>query len=141
MRALDLLLRLIALATLVVSAAALAATEWWLFDITAHFRAQYLAIQAAALALLALRARWGWCLGLVPAMAANVIPLAPYWPGAAGAPVPSPAPLTLMSANLSAVNTDYPRFVNLLGSEPPDIVLLVELNAGWAAALRPLHGL
>ena len=141
MRAFDLLLRLLALATLVVSAAAVAATEWWLFDITAHFRAQYLGIQAAVLGLLALRARWRWCLGLLPAMAANAIPLAPYWPGAAAAPPPSPAPLTLMSANLSATNTDYLRFVDLLSNEPPDIVLLVELNAGWSAALRRLHGL
>jgi len=141
MRKLDFLLRLLAAGTLAVSASALAADAWWLFELTSHFRAQYVAVQAILLMLLVLRARWVWCLVLLPVMVLNVIPLAPYWPRPTSNNALPGAPLTLMSANLNHENTDYLAFLDLLQAEPPDIVLLVEFNSGWSEATRRLHGI
>ena len=141
MRKIDYLLGLLALGTVVVSVGALAAAESWLLDIASHFRAQYLTVQAALLMLLLLRARWVWCLALMPFMALNSIPLAPYWPRPAGDDPFHREPLTLMSANLNAENTDYAAFMELLEEQPPDIVLLIELDAAWSEAIRPLHAI
>ena len=140
MHRLDWLLRLLAAGTIAASAAALAASEWWLLELSSHFRLQYLAIQAGLLILLLMRGRWLWCLALLPVMALNVIPLAPYWPRPTSDDPLLGEPLTIMNVNLNNENTDYPRFMDLLESEPPDILLLVEFNAGWAAATRRLHG-
>ena len=126
MRKIDYLLILLAVATVIVSLGALAATEHWLLDITSHFRAQYLGVQAALLVLLALRARWLWCLALLPVMVMNFIPLAPYWPRpTSDDPFPRD-PLTLMSANVNAANTDYAAFMAIL-----------EKSGGKVSGLRP----
>lgn len=137
----DSLLRLLAAGTLAFSASALAADEWWLFELTSHFRAHYVAAQAILVMLLMLRARWGWCFVLLPAMALNVIPLAPYWPRPTSDNPLLGVPLTLMSANLNHENTEYVAFIDLLQAEPPDIVLLVEFNSGWSEATQRLHGI
>jgi len=139
MRKLDHLLKLLAVGTIVISLSALAAGEWWVLELTAHFRGQYLAAQATLLLLLALRARWLWCLTLLPVMVLNVVPLAPYWPRQTMDDPLLGDPLTVMSANLNNSNTDYGRFLGLLEAAPPDIVLLVEFNAGWGEAARRLH--
>lgn len=139
MHRLDWLLRLLAVGTIATSVAALAASEWWLLELTSHFRLQYLAIQTGLLILLLMRGRRLWSLALLPLMTSNLIPLAPYWLGpASDEPLPG-EPLTIMNANLRNENTDYPRFMSLLESESPDILLMVEFNAGWSAATRRLH--
>ena len=139
MHKLDWLLRLLAVGTVAASAAALAASEWWLLELTSHFRLQYLAILAGLLILLLMRGRWLWGLAPLPVMALNLIPLAPYWPRPAGDDPLLGEPLTIMNANLNNENTDYPRFMDLLESATPDILLLVEFNERWGAAARRLH--
>ncbi len=138
-RRLDRLLLFLTVGTITVSAASLAAAEWWLLELTTHFRLQHLAAQGALFILLGLRARWLWCVALVPAAMLNATPLAPYWPRLA-APL-SQESFSFMSANLNGANTNYAAFLRDARAESPDVLLLLEFNRGWNAATRELHEL
>lgn len=139
MRTFDYLIRLLAVMTIVVSAVAIAPGDQWLLELASHFRAQYLAAQALLLVGLAFRARWAWCLALLPVLVLNFVPLAPYWPRPSADPLLTGDSLTLMSANLAGDDTGRSAFLDMLERAPPDIALLVEFGPGWSEAARSLH--
>ncbi|MES2643034.1 MAG: endonuclease/exonuclease/phosphatase family protein [Myxococcota bacterium] len=123
------------------------ATAWWvrMFD--------YPRLQVTALALVALgagviAAPSGWIdRALLLATAAaiggqlfRVVPYTPLWPCQmvrARRP-PEGATVRLLVANVLDTNRDYASFLALVARENPDLVLAVETNRAWMAALAPL---
>ncbi|HEY8931711.1 MAG TPA: endonuclease/exonuclease/phosphatase family protein [Rariglobus sp.] len=118
--------------------AAFAGERHWLLEITTHFRPHY------ALALLIYAAIYAWGrrfrLGVVFAVfaVANVVVLLPRF--APHATVPDGAPqLKLLLFNVHTPNRDYPALLKLITDEQPDVVVLMEVNDTWIAALAPLE--
>jgi endonuclease/exonuclease/phosphatase (EEP) superfamily protein YafD len=47
--------------------------------------------------------------------------------------------LSILNANVLMTNRAYRPLIELVGERDPDLVLLLEPDAGWAAAIAPLH--
>jgi len=117
---------------------ALLARTSWLLELLAHFRLQYLVSLAALAALYVARRRWYTAAALLPFAIVNGMAVAPYWPrGVASEPFLGPG-IELMSANLYARNDDYGRFLELVRQVSPDLIVLLEVDSGWARALGGL---
>ena len=122
----------------------------WLLDLTSHFRWYWL-LAAAAGVVLAARRPWSpalACSGL--ALVGNAWAMLPFWlaPPAATTPVGVVArtgealsSLSLVSCNLHREHPDKPRAVAYLRASQPDIAVLLEVDADWAAQLSGLDDL
>lgn len=97
--------------------AAFAGDLWWVLDLLAHFRVQYLVLLVAlALVALALRQRLAGAIAGALALV-DLAALAPSCPGAAA---DGPAALTILSANVNSANADYERLLDTIpGSAAP----------------------
>jgi endonuclease/exonuclease/phosphatase (EEP) superfamily protein YafD len=118
-------------------ALALLARHGWLFELLAHFQLQYLVLLLALATALVAQRRLRSALVLLPFASINVLELAPY--------IPRPAPVELggptveiMTANLNGYNEQFPRFIELVRAESPDVMVLLEVGPGWARALDDL---
>ncbi|HEX7080922.1 MAG TPA: endonuclease/exonuclease/phosphatase family protein [Gammaproteobacteria bacterium] len=143
-RRIDPLLALAAAGLIAASAAALAAEAWWGFELLAHFRVQYLALQAPLVLALLARRRLAWCAALGASAVPNALPVLPYLvhdAPAAEAARAADAPLELLEVNVQAGNRSYARLREIVMAESPDVLLVVELTQAWAEALRPLFRL
>lgn len=111
----------------------------WFFDLFNHFRPQAL---VAALCLLVPSLMFRWRSAIAIALIAVVLNaglMAVRMAAFAGEDdVAAAAPVTLISANLLASNTDTAKALGLIAHEQPDIVLAVEVSHPWADALKAL---
>lgn len=117
----------------------------WLLDLTSHFRWYWLLLALVCLAASWRRAGRGALACLAVAVIGNVWPLLPYWFAAFGdtvtaAPTTAPRPdaLSIVSVNVLTSNADKPAVLAYLRSRDPDIVVALEVDAAWAAALAGL---
>jgi len=132
--------RLVDLAAAAVAGVTLAGFggRWhWLLDLTSHFRWYWLLAAAGCLGVAAWRRRLAAGALAAAAIAFNLWPLLPYWlpdrHGSGGG-----APLELVSLNVLADNTDTGRTIAYLRGRGADVVVLLEVNEAWAAALVDL---
>lgn len=111
-------------------------------ELASHFRVQYL---LAALACLPVFLAFG-ALGWAAACVAYLLIFAPpalrlLLPAGGTAAPPRPATgLKLLHLNVQVENQDYARALALIGAERPDVIVLQEVTAGWAAALTRIGG-
>jgi endonuclease/exonuclease/phosphatase (EEP) superfamily protein YafD len=117
----------------------------WLLDLANHFRWYWLVLAVVSLAVSGRRAGWlsRGCLAI--ALLGNLWALLPYWLPAsggtaiAGPPAASrPEPISLVSVNVLTSNADKPAVLAYLRSRDPDIIVALEVDAAWAAALDDL---
>ena len=120
---------------------------WWVrvFD---YPRAQVAGGGAAVLVALAAVVRRGDAGGVALAVALagcvmyQAARIAPYTPVVAPTVVETPAPdgptLSVLVANVLMENRDADRFLAVVRRFDPDLVLVLEPDARWEAALRPL---
>ena len=126
--------------------------DWWLLRVLDFPRLQLFVLALVGAAGLApyLVRRPAWAapnvlLALTLAAAAyqgaRVLPYTPLWPvqvspAAPGEPGPT---LRLFVANVLMENRDATRLLAQIRRHAPDLVVLTEPDAWWAAQLRPLH--
>src|SRR5690606_6215825 len=137
---LRLLALLAALGLIAATVAALAAKAWWGFDLFAHFRPHYVALQLPlCVALVALRRRRAAAV-LALAVVPNVWPLLPYLSAAAPAAsaVAANEPIRLMAVNVEWRNRSSAGLLEMIRAESPDAVLVVEYTDEWRARLEPI---
>jgi endonuclease/exonuclease/phosphatase (EEP) superfamily protein YafD len=129
-RALPLALTIfVGLATLVAFAGEL----WWVLDLLAHFRVQYLVVLVLLVGLaLALRQRRTGLLAAALALV-DLAALAPSCPGAASE---APVALSILSANVNAANDDHERLLEVIAARAPDVVVVLEVSPAWARVLE-----
>ena len=95
-----------------------------------------------------LPAPWRWGAGIVLALAvadqlAHVLRFTPLWRRqslAAPAPGDPDARISVMTCNVKMSNRDYGRLARLAARVKPDILILMEVDAGWLAGLTDLRG-
>jgi len=123
--------------------------QWWI-RIWDFPRLQIAALLAAALLMLpTMFARRSWISVAVLAAAAaafvwqvlRVMPYSTLWParGEVVAECPPGRSISMLNANVLMINRDYAPLIELVRSRDPDLVLLLETDAGWAKAIAPLH--
>lgn len=117
----------------------------WLFDLTSHFRWYWLLLAVVCLAASWRRAGRGALVCLAVAGLGNVWPLLPYWLPSAGDTVTAAPPaaarldaLSIVSINVLTSNTDKPAVLAYLRSRDPDLIVALEVDTAWAAALASL---
>lgn len=141
-------LRIIAAALLAVSLlSVIEANEWWI-RIWDFPRLQILVailLVMIALAFLERRARIWLLVPLAIAAAWQLYRIYPYTPLAAtevafsdAVSLPEDQCFSIVSFNVLQSNRDYDRTLAMLGRTDPDILLLLETDAGWQAALEPI---
>lgn len=103
------------------------------FELTTHFRVQYLLVAALTTLVFAVRRLWRLLLVGVACLAINLTFIAPYL----ASPTPSvkagPAGtrIRLMSANLYLRNRDYEAFAASVRKANPDVLIVQELTPRW----------
>jgi endonuclease/exonuclease/phosphatase (EEP) superfamily protein YafD len=112
----------------------------WTLDVLSHFHVQYLLLlSGATLGLLWLRAKRSALL-LLPALAVNIVLIAPFWlpayPTVEAASAEEVAPLRVMAMNISTSNAGYGEVVARIRSENPDIVYLSEVREDLVTLLQ-----
>ena len=124
----------------------------------AHGLARYFDFPRVQLLVLALPAALGlvtvglpaplrWGAGMVLALAvadqlAHVLRFTPLWREqslAAPAPGQADARISVMTCNVKMSNRDYGRLARLAARVKPDILILMEVDAGWLAGLTELR--
>jgi endonuclease/exonuclease/phosphatase (EEP) superfamily protein YafD len=138
MRRIELLAKLAALGLIAASLAPLGAHLWWVLDLAAHFRVQYVAAAVLLIAVLGARKRFAWCAALAAAGAISAVPVLPYVAFGADAPAAGPT-VRLLSANLYFGNHSGPRFLEVVREASPDVIVLVEFTAEWEQRLGELR--
>ena len=114
------------------------AGRWhWLFDLASHFRWYWL---LAAVVWFALAGRWLGrlaILSLLVAVIGNAAVILPYWLPPGDCPATGEA-VRIVSLNLLIDNPDRERGVAYLRDCEADVVVLLEVDAGWARGLESL---
>lgn len=117
----------------------------WLLDLPSHFRWYWLLLALVCLAASGRRAGRSGLACLAVAVVGNVWPLLPYWvPSASGTvtaatpAAPRPDAVSIVSINVLTSNADKPAVLAYLRSRDPDIIVALEVDAAWAAALAGL---
>jgi len=108
----------------------LGARLWWIFDLTTHFRLQFLGVAGLLLVLLALRRKWLPAALLLVIGALNAWPVLPYLPRPvlAVAAAPTGAPLKVLTVNVSFRQFSARRFREIVAEAAPDVLLVIEFT-------------
>lgn len=129
-----------ALGLLLATLATLLARHWWVFDLTTHFRAHYVA--AALLgAALAVALRWRAIAGAIAILAIpHAIALSSVVPfGTAQAVAAAPAtPVRVSTINAYWANWDGPALLDYVTRTDPDILVIQEADRRWRDTLRAI---
>ena len=129
-------------ATLSLAGAALAGycgRLGWLFELASHFRVQYGVLLAASSLCYAFGRRWRVALAAGILSVANLCLVI-----SVGSPPPKPDDRTVVRAllcNVQASNQHYERLLELVRTEHPDLIVLIEVDFDWQEALRALDDL
>ncbi len=121
---------------------------WWLLDLAAHFRLQYLLVAVVLLLWSAWRrqklAIWlaAACLLLnlvwVLPLYFKVRPLAASQAASQAESQAEKQSLRILLANVHTSNPDKQRLLELVHKEDPDLLALQEIDTAWVTALQPL---
>ncbi len=107
----------------------------WLCELASHFRVQYFWLLVIATALLAL-ARWRrWSLASATLATVNLALIVPLYFGPARQDTSGPT-LRALSQNVLHANRQFERVLELIRTERPDFMLLLEVTPGWIAAME-----
>ena len=131
--------KLLTAAAVVFSLLGFLARWWWPLELLCHFRLQYAwTLSLAALVFWSARS-FRWAMITTAVMVLNGAWLVPYlWPAphvdADGRDV-----VSVLIANVHTANRQLDRFLSLVESESPDVVVVMEVDAGWIDDLSSLR--
>jgi endonuclease/exonuclease/phosphatase (EEP) superfamily protein YafD len=108
------------------------------FEITSHFKVQYLAASFICLLLLVSLKAWRWAGIAMLCLLLNAIAVLPWFMTSSKAE-PSNHNLRLLLSNVNAANTNYPALLKLVEVEKPDLLIVQEASDGWMNALESIR--
>lgn len=126
-----------AIATLLAKSAGF----WWVFELTVHFKLQYLAIGLLCVVPAIWLRRWVMVALCVWCVVINAHPVAQYFGMASRPATPvvvtaqTHASVRVASLNVWFGSTDYESVSNWIKQMQPDAVVLVEANEQWREAM------
>lgn len=112
---------------------------WWLLDLFAHFRMQYLGGLLFIAGLLAVGRRWRPAAVMLAFALVNLATVAPLYLAPRGRPLPDDAPTArAMLLNVHTDNRNTAAVLAVIERFDPDLLVLEEIDAGWLERLEPL---
>ncbi len=128
-----------AMALAAVTVAAFFGQWFWLADIAANFRPQYL-VALLVLGAVLMMGKWRTTGSITLAAAAlNLVVVLPLFVGSPGDAASSAPAIRVMTFNLQgSANDHYGEVIDLIRAEDPDLVLLHEAHRPWELAVDPL---
>lgn len=117
------------------------ARHYWGFELSTHFKPQFM-LGSLAYALLFKRLRLrSWQRAALCCAALNGLHVFTWYlpPGQPPAGARAGRPLKLLLSNLFFMNRQYESLFELVRAESPDVIVVQEVSPGWAAALEGLR--
>ncbi|MBI3649640.1 MAG: endonuclease/exonuclease/phosphatase family protein, partial [Acidobacteria bacterium] len=111
---------------------------WWVFDLCAHFRAQYFVALSFILVLMLFDKRYGTSTAFAFCAAANLGCLLPYHLTSQISKSNAPRVWRVISGNVLSINSNFDLVKRFILENQADVVLLMEVNHQWIEALREL---
>ena len=114
--------------------------QWfWLADVAANFRPQYL-VALVVLGAVLMMGKWRTTGAIALAAAAlNLVVVLPLFVGSPGEAPASAPTIRVMTFNLlGSANESYGEVIDLIREQDPDLVLLHEAHRPWELAVDPL---
>ncbi|MBN2146942.1 MAG: endonuclease/exonuclease/phosphatase family protein [Anaerolineales bacterium] len=109
---------------------------WWRFELLSHFRLQYLVLLTLLGLIFALRGQTvGALLGKIFALLNLVLILPLYLPQRK--PQRASRTCRVFLANVLGQNSHYHRLIQSVQASQADLLVFVETNTGWMAAIQP----
>ena len=131
---------LITVTAAIFSLTAFSDYDFFLLDLGAHFRMQYLCLGAVSLGIFLSRRKTAFaCLAAV-CVAANVIAIFPYYCAAPSASATT-KPYRMLLTNVRTVNRNYGGVLDVVRREQPAVAVFLEVDEAWAARLDALSDL
>lgn len=104
---------------------------WWRLDLFSHFRLQYVAVLAGAVALLAITRRWRLAAPAAVFLVFNIAAITPLYVPTGAVAAPGRPSLRVVSFNVHDHNTDYDAVARYLAAADADVVVITEASATW----------
>jgi len=111
---------------------------WWVFDLTTHFRVQYLLFLAAGALFFLWQRDVGFAFVSIFFSISNLAVILPLYFRHAE-PATGTRRLRLVAANVLQPNQDHSRVRELARNWQPDLIALVETNSTWLDELQELR--
>jgi len=110
------------------------------FELTSHFKLQYLLVGFSSFIFFALvRSKKRWLLVSAFCIIINLAEIVPwYFPAPAWAGATPGQNLRILHSNVLRSNRRYSEVISLVKAEQPDIAVFVEVNTSWAKELSVL---
>ncbi|MEG4204305.1 endonuclease/exonuclease/phosphatase family protein [Microcoleus sp. Pol7_A1] len=110
------------------------------FELSSHFKLQYLLVSFSTLIFFALvRSKKRWLLVSAFCIIINLAEIVPwYFPAPAFAGATPAQNLRILHSNVLTNNRRYSEVISLVKAEQPDIAVFVEVNPSWAKELAVL---
>jgi len=133
------LIEWIAIAACLPTALAFAARSYWMLELCTHFRVYYAAVLLPAALVLFFASRYLTALLAAACLAWNLYCIVPLYlpPATASGDVGGAASRALL-LNVLRSNQDHHAVLRYIEAEDPDLIVLLEVDQRWIAALRPL---
>ncbi|MEG4211948.1 endonuclease/exonuclease/phosphatase family protein [Microcoleus sp. S13_B4] len=111
------------------------------FELSSHFKLQYLLVGFSTFILFALvRSQKRWLLVSAFCIIINLAEIVPwYFPAPAVAGATPGQNLRILHSNVLRSNRRYSEVISLVKAEQPDIAVFVEVNSSWARELSVLR--
>lgn len=109
-----------------------------LCELATHWKVQVAFVAGFASVMLLLTRRWKFAAFTAAIAFLNACYIVPLYLQRPGRPL-SGREFKVVSANVLTVNQDSKRFLRLVEAERPDLLLVMEVNDRWAAALEEIH--
>lgn len=111
-----------------------------LFELTSHFKAQYLIASFVCLLSFFFLRAWPWAACALTCFLLNLSFMLPvYFTHRSSTSDLSNPRLKVIQANVLYANTNYPAFIDFVERERPDVLIVQEVTAGWLDALEALR--
>jgi len=111
----------------------------WFFDLFSHFHLQYAWALGVVVVILALLRQWWPLAAALLLLSPHLVCLSYYAPVRTAVPAGDSAALQVVAFNVLRSNQRYEEVLGFLQESDADILLLVEVDEDWLAALRPLE--
>ena len=112
-----------------------------LFELTSHFKAQYLIASFVCLLSFFVLKAWPWAACALTCFLLNLSFLLPvYFTHRQSMQDLSNPRLKVIQANVLYANTNYSAFIDFVEHERPDVLIVQEVTAAWLNALQALRG-
>lgn len=108
------------------------------FELTSHFKFQYLVLSVVGLGVFLAQKNVKWMVVATVCVLLNAFEVVPWYFSLNTNQINSSKTLTLLQSNVLTRNQNHQKLIDLIRKEKPDLLFLQEVNARWINSLQVL---